>query len=212
MDEGEWSSPWKKKNQKYVGLFFNKKWLTWLHAIVCLLFSCWNNKKNNKRNIISGWENETGVYRVGILLIGIPTLLCCVWLRVEQVSSFFSGVWGLCSVLSVLSWDSVKMAKKEVKESKATKWLKLMMMKDDCESVPIDYSRSPVPTRREKNSNFSLDSQTKHTKRSFVFFFFSFPFSFCVWRGIREMVSTFEFQFGLVLLCVSVCVCVWYTL
>jgi hypothetical protein len=38
------------------------------------------------------------------LLIGIPTLLGCVGLRVEQVSSFW-GVWGLCSVLSVLSWD-----------------------------------------------------------------------------------------------------------
>jgi hypothetical protein len=60
------------------------------------LFSCWNKKNNNNnRNIISGWENQTGVYRVGILLIGIPTLLGCVWVACRTSFFFFGGLGSL---------------------------------------------------------------------------------------------------------------------
>jgi hypothetical protein len=47
-----------------------------------------------------------------------------------------------------------------------------MMMKDDCESVPIDYSRSPVPTRREK-IQISLSTAKQNTQKEVLCFFFS---------------------------------------
>jgi hypothetical protein len=100
----------------------------------------------------------------------------------------------------------VKMAENEVKKSKATKWLKLMMMKDDCESVPIDYSRWPVPTRREK-IQISFSTAKQNTQKE-VLCFLEFPVqllsAFVCGVEFVKFVSTFEFQFGLVLLCVPV--------
>lgn len=85
-------------------------------------------------------------------------------------------------------------------------------MKDDCESVPIHYSRSPVPTRREKiQISLSTAKQNTHTqKRSFVFFFWVSRSAFVC--GVEFVKWSQHLNSNLVLsYCVCLCVSVFDT-